>query len=70
MAGAVSTPARTEPATDEQLTTLLDRMGGVSGVVVGVVPTVAYVNVNAMAGLVVAAVGVGVGVGLGRAADG
>jgi hypothetical protein len=44
--------------------TLLDRMGGVSGLVVGAVPTIAYVTANAIAGLdaaVVVAVSVSVG---------
>ncbi|BBY26926.1 DUF3159 domain-containing protein [Mycolicibacterium sediminis] len=38
------------PARDEPLT-LLDRMGGVSGLVAGAVPTIAYVITNAVAGL-------------------
>lgn len=45
--------------------TVLERMGGVSGLVYASVPTVVYAIVNAVAGLtaaVVAAVGVGVGV--------
>lgn len=49
--------------TDERPPTLLDRMGGVSSLVVGAVPTVAYVVVNAIAGLdaaVVMAVGVSI----------
>ncbi|MBJ7337060.1 DUF3159 domain-containing protein [Mycolicibacterium sp.] len=37
--------------TDDGPPTLLDRMGGISGLVVGAVPTVAYVLVNAIAGL-------------------
>lgn len=54
----------TEAHTDEQTPTLLERMGGISGLVVGAVPTVAYVIVNAIAGLdaaVVVAVGVSIG---------
>lgn len=54
----------TEALTDENSPTLLDRMGGVSGLVVGAVPTLAYVIANAIAGLdaaVVVAVGVSVG---------
>jgi hypothetical protein len=53
-----------EAPTDERPQTVLDRMGGVSGLVVGAVPTVAYVIVNAIAGLdaaVVVAVGVSAG---------
>ena len=49
--------------TDEPVT-LLDRMGGVSGLVAGAVPTIAYVIANAVAGLdaaVVVAVCVSVG---------
>lgn len=44
-----------DPARDEPVT-LLDRMGGVSGLVAGAVPTVAYVIANAIAGLDVAIV--------------
>ena len=44
-----------DPAGDEPVT-LLDRMGGVSGLVAGAVPTVAYVIANAIAGLDVAVV--------------
>lgn len=44
-----------DPARDEPVT-LLDRMGGVSGLVAGAVPTVAYVIANAIAGLDVAVV--------------
>ncbi len=54
----------TETLTDKQTPTLLHRMGGVSGLVVGAVPTVAYVIVNAIAGLdaaVVVAVGASAG---------
>jgi hypothetical protein len=50
-----------EPA--ERSQTLLDRMGGVSGLVVGAVPTFAYVTANAIAGLdaaVVVAVGISI----------
>lgn len=44
----------TDARTDERPPTLLERMGGVSGLVVGAVPTVAYVIANAVAGLDVA----------------
>lgn len=56
----MSDPTSTEPAP-----TLLHRMGGVSGLAVGAVPSVAYTVVNAVAGLTAAiAVAVGVSVGL------
>jgi hypothetical protein len=54
----------TETVAEERTPTLLERMGGVSGLVAGAVPTFAYVIVNAIAGLdaaVVAAVAVSVG---------
>jgi hypothetical protein len=57
-------PARAEATTDGLPPTLLARMGGVSGLVVGAVPSVAYVIANAVAGLdaaVVVAVGVSIG---------
>jgi drug/metabolite transporter (DMT)-like permease len=53
----------TETPADERPPTLLDRMGGVSGLVVGAVPTLAYVIANAMAGLdtaIMVAIGVSV----------
>lgn len=54
----------TEALTDERPQTLLERMGGVSALVVGAVPTFAYVIANAIAGLdaaVVVAVGISIG---------
>lgn len=55
---AVTPPVEAEP-------TLLHRMGGVSGLVVGAVPSVAYAIVNAFAGLTAAiVVAVGISVGL------
>jgi hypothetical protein len=55
----------TEATTEEQTPTLLERMGGVSGLVVGAVPTIAYVIINAIAGLDAAAVvAVSVSIGL------
>jgi drug/metabolite transporter (DMT)-like permease len=53
----------TDAPADERPPTLLNRMGGVSGLVVGAVPTLAYVMANAIAGLdtaIVVAVGVSV----------
>ena len=50
----------THESTEERKLTLLDRMGGVSGLVYASVPTFAYVIANAIAGLdaaVVVAVG-------------
>lgn len=50
--------------TDERTPTLLERMGGVSGLVYASIPTLAYVIVNAIAGLnaaVVVAVGASAG---------
>lgn len=56
----MSDATSTEPAP-----TLLHRMGGVSGLVVGAVPSVAYTVVNAVAGLTAAiVVAVGISVGL------
>ncbi|UNB52719.1 DUF3159 domain-containing protein [Mycolicibacterium sp. YH-1] len=54
----------TEAPTDERQPTLLDRMGGVTGLVLASVPTFAFVVVDAIAGLdaaIVAAVGTSVG---------
>lgn len=54
----------TEASTDERQPTLLDRMGGVSGLVLASVPTFAFVIVDAIAGLdaaIVVAVGTSVG---------
>src|SRR5690349_4015468 len=54
----------TEAATDERQPTPLDRMGGVTGLVLASVPTFAFVVVDAIAGLdaaIVAAVGTSVG---------
>jgi len=56
-------PDGTDAPADERPPTLLNRMGGVSGLVVGAVPTLAYVIANAIAGLdtaIVVAVGVSV----------
>ena len=53
-----------EQHTEEEPPTLLDRMGGVSGLVYASVPSIAYVIVNAIAGLnaaVVVAVGASAG---------
>ncbi|MET4427568.1 DUF3159 domain-containing protein [Mycolicibacterium sp. 624] len=53
----------TEAPTDERQPTLLDRMGGVTGLVLASVPTFAFVVVDAIAGLdaaIVAAVGTSV----------
>lgn len=53
-----------ETSTDERQPTLLERMGGISGLVYVSVPSVAYVVANAIAGLdaaVVVAIGVSVG---------
>ncbi|MCV7287127.1 DUF3159 domain-containing protein [Mycolicibacterium wolinskyi] len=62
-------PDEGEPVTgepiEEQTPTLLERMGGVSGLVHASVPTFAYVIANAVAGLSVAvAVAVGTSIGL------
>lgn len=55
--------AATEVHDDAQQPTLLHRMGGVQGLVVGAVPTIAYVVANAIAGLDVAVmVAIGVSV--------
>lgn len=54
----------TEAPTDERQPTLLDRMGGVSGLVLASVPTFAFVIVDAIAGLdaaIVVAIGTSVG---------
>lgn len=54
----------TEAPTDDQQPTLLDRMGGVTGLVLASVPTFTFVVVDAIAGLdaaIVAAVGASVG---------
>jgi hypothetical protein len=54
----------TEKTTQERTPTLLDRMGGISGLVYASIPTFAYVIVNAVAGLdaaVVVAVGASAG---------
>lgn len=54
----------TEAPTDERQPTLLDRMGGVTGLVLASVPTFAFVVVDAIVGLdaaIVAAVGTSVG---------
>lgn len=54
----------TDVHTEKRTPTLLDRMGGVSGLVYASIPTFAYVVVNAIAGLnaaVVVAVGVSAG---------
>lgn len=54
----------TEAVTDDRVPTLLERMGGVSGLVVGAVPTFAYVIANAIAGLnaaVLVAVSISIG---------
>lgn len=53
-----------DSTTDERRPTLLDRMGGMSGLVYAGVPTIAYAIMNAVAGLtaaVVVAVGAGAG---------
>ncbi|MUL82571.1 MULTISPECIES: DUF3159 domain-containing protein [unclassified Mycolicibacterium] len=55
----------TDELTKEQIPTLLERIGGVSGLVYASLPTFAYVIVNAIAGLDTAVViSVGVSVGL------
>ncbi|WP_197375961.1 DUF3159 domain-containing protein [Mycolicibacterium baixiangningiae] len=54
----------TETQPVEPMPTLLERMGGVSGLVVGAIPTIAYVTTNAIAGLdaaIVVAVSVSIG---------
>lgn len=60
----MSTHEHTEPRTAERPQTLLERMGGVSGLIYASIPSLAYVITNAIAGLdaaVVVAIGAGAG---------